>query len=108
LNYKATPLILLFRKTERRKLMSIRIDTLAPGARTKVLFVGNKSAGNDPYQLDLTFDRIEGEGLTRRAFFTDSSGLEIEAYRFNGQWSYGASAEPLRVLSVKRVRESVK
>jgi hypothetical protein len=82
--------------------MGIRIDTLNPG--DTVLLDFGKDAGPDE---EAVFMRIIGEGDNRRAEFVsmDTSGpapsLYVwQAYRYNGRWAYGTSADPLRLVRV--------
>lgn len=85
-----------------------RIDKLASGA-----FVTLDCAGR--YEQRALFVGIVGEGDARRARFVsnshgagngnvlreDATGYyEWEAYRYNGGWAFGTSAERLRVLEV--------
>lgn len=75
--------------------MARRIDSLNVGDKVRLEFCGSRSLGNDPYTDDCVFEGIVGEGDARRAVFGD-----WEAYRYNGGWAYGSSAERLRVLEV--------
>lgn len=79
--------------------MSKRIDKLAPGS-----FVELKIGGNFEHAL---FVGVRGKGDERRAAFVQVADVppsphmfEWEAYRFNGHWAYGSSAELLRLSAV--------
>lgn len=54
-----------------------------------------------PTDEDHTLVKLEGKGDDARATFRDVSGMEWQAYRFNGRWAYGSSANRLQVLEVK-------
>ena len=69
------------------------INGLKPGETVNLQFHGSKRLGNEPYQNTFEFICFEGEGDDKRAIFED----EFEAYRFNGHWAYGSSAEKLSV-----------
>jgi len=76
--------------------MAVRIDKLAAGQDVVLKMHGSKQFGNDPYEMDTKFVRIQGEGDERRAEFED-----VTLYRDRGRWAYGTSAEKATVLSVK-------
>lgn len=80
--------------------MARRIDSLAIG--TKVLLEFTGSMGNSGYTETMIFKGIEGEGDKRRATFADvyDASNEWQAYRYNGGWAYGTSADRLRLLEV--------
>lgn len=87
----------------RTKIQSPRIDSLKPGDTVELAFshYGNK---DETYEYAV-FLGIKGEGDTRRAEFIqrergDTSVFNWEAYRFNGRWVYGTSAERLRVQEI--------
>lgn len=79
-----------------------RIDTLTPGDTVRLLYAGSATFGNGPHEGEAVFLGISGAGDARRATFRDTTGRQItwEAYRYNGHWAYGSSAEPLRLLEV--------
>lgn len=83
--------------------MAKRIDSLKPGTTVTLKFHGSKSLGNDPYIQDAVFLGVYGVGDDRRARFMsveakiyDPGGWD--AYRFNGHWAYGTSAERLTLV----------
>lgn len=80
--------------------MARRIDSLAIG--TKVLLEFTGSMGNSGYTETMIFKGIEGTGDDRRATFADEydASAEWQAYRYNGYWAYGTSADRLRLLEV--------
>lgn len=81
--------------------MARRIDSLEAGSAVVLEFVG--SMGNATYTEKSVFQGIEGTGDKRRARFVDNQTavpFEWEAYRFNGHWAYGSSADRLRLLEV--------
>jgi hypothetical protein len=74
-----------------------RIDSLTPGARVVLNF-------DNDYEEPAKFLRVEGSGAEREAWF-ESLGPAGEpykwaAYRFEGYWVYGSSAQRLRVVEV--------
>lgn len=75
--------------------MARRIDSLKAGDKVRLEFCGSRTLGNSAYTDDCIFEGITGSGDDRRAIFGD-----WEAYRYNGGWAYGSSAERLRVLEV--------
>lgn len=77
--------------------MTNRIDRLTPGQEVILKFHGSKSLGNEPHEETHTFLGIEGEGDERRAKFRYND-MEWEAYRYQGRWSYGTSAEKLSIV----------
>lgn len=77
--------------------MAIRIDQLRPGT---VVVLGFKD-----YQDRATFLGIADEGDERRASFRELLGrsdetFDWEAYRYQGHWAYGTSADYLRLAEV--------
>lgn len=86
-----------------RPVAKPRIDTIPAGSRVRLLFTG--SFNRNPFEEEHTFLGIEGEGDSRRArFHRDEDGqykaYDWEAYRYNGGWAYGSSAERLQLLAV--------
>jgi hypothetical protein len=79
----------------------LRIDNLTPGTTVTLRFNGPKSLGNAPWEEEFLFLGIEGSGDDRHARFTsdDLSGA-WEAYRYNGHWAYGSSAERLSLIGI--------
>lgn len=75
--------------------MGKRIDSLKPDTKVSLRFHGSKRFGNEPSTLDYVFKEIVGTGEDRRAIFDEG----FEAYRFNGHWAYGTSAEHLSLVS---------
>lgn len=81
-----------------------RIDKLEPGQQVTLRFHGPYAANDET----VTFLGIEGTGDDRRArFFTRGTpltksdpddGYEWEAYRYNGTWAYGSSADRLSIV----------
>lgn len=86
-------------KKEVKMANKIRIDQLQAGQEVTLKFHGSKSIGNEPYEETHTFLGIVGEKDDRRAVFSDGS-TQWEAYRYNGGWAYGSSAERLSLVSV--------
>lgn len=89
----------------------LRIDKLTPGDFVELEFCGSGSLGNNAYDGKAVFLGIIGEGDDRTAKFAQSEDsprgfeqfvrmYEWEAYRYNGHWAYGTSAERLRLLRV--------
>lgn len=80
--------------------MARRIDSLVTGDKVVLEFTG--SMGNSGYTDTVVFKGIEGEGDKRRATFADvyDASSEWQAYRYNGYWAYGSSADRLRLLEV--------
>jgi hypothetical protein len=77
--------------------MAKRISTKNVGESFELLLDKNRAMGQ-PQTLTAKLLRIEGEGDEKRAVFHDEEIGEWEAYRYNGRWAYGSSAEPLRVI----------
>ena len=69
-----------------------RINDLKDGESVTLKFHGSKRLGNEPWEDTVVFHRFEGEGDDKRAFFDN-----WEAYRYNGHWAYGSSAEKLTI-----------
>jgi hypothetical protein len=84
--------------------MAIRIDSLKPGSKVTLRFMAEFQGKGHDWTDTVKFIRIEGEGDDRRAVFSDILGRgaysEWEAYRYNGRWAYGSSAETLRLVSI--------
>lgn len=80
--------------------MARRIDSLKAGDKVVLEFTG--SMGNEGHVETMIFKGITGEGTQRRATFADvyDSTSDWEAYRYNGYWAYGTSADRLRLLEV--------
>lgn len=75
-----------------------RIDKLQPGSFVELDF-------NGKYQEFAVFLGISGEGDKRYAKFAQPQArgdqmFEWEAYRFNGGWKFGSSAERLSLVRV--------
>lgn len=74
-----------------------RIDSLQPGTKVVLDFAGK-------YTEEHVFQGIRGEGDSRVARFDGTSHLggpySWEAYRYNGRWAFGTSAEWLRLDKV--------
>jgi hypothetical protein len=77
--------------------MAKRISTKNVGETFHLLLDKNPRMGRRE-EITATLLRIEGEGDDKRAVFSDEQIGEWEAYRYNGRWAYGSSAEPLRVI----------
>ena len=82
--------------------MAKRIDILKPRELVRVKFHGSKRFGNEPYELDLVFLEVKGQGEDRRAVFAydiDSTDQDqFEAYRSENRWCYGTSSERLSIV----------
>lgn len=82
-----------------------RIDSLKPGTQVTVRFMREYQFGG-PDDEKFFFHGILGEGDDRRAVFGPTASLDQnyrdswEAYRFNGRWAYGSSAETLRLVAI--------
>ena len=76
--------------------MAKRIDSLKTGSRVTVKFHGSKNLGNESWTDTVTFYGITGEGDYRVARFDN-----WYAYRYNGRWAYGSSAERLSLVDVE-------
>lgn len=77
--------------------MAKRFDSLKPETRVTIEFARNFQFGG-PEHEDATFVKIEGEGDDRRMTLRQDGMGEWEAYRYNGRWAYGSSAETLRLI----------
>lgn len=84
--------------------MTKRIDQLTPGTQVVLGFVG---WGNTLTTDNATFVGVTGAGDDRRATFRSANthsprgSYEWDAYRYNGGWVYGTSAQRLRLLEVR-------
>jgi len=80
--------------------MAKRITSLAVGEEIRLRFNGKASLGNETYELDATFLGLEGTGDESRASFALDGDAEsaFEAYRYQGYWAYGTSAERLQLV----------
>lgn len=81
------------------------IDELQSGQRVELMFCGSKELGSKPHTRQAWFAGIQGEGEDRRAWFQtripgDSRCYQWDAYRYDGDWAYGTSAERLRLIRV--------
>lgn len=81
--------------------MAKRIDSIKNGQRVTLRFMANFQGKDGAWDEDMVFDGIDGDGDDREARFKylDSSD-HWKAYRFNGRWVYGSSAETLRLITV--------
>jgi len=77
--------------------MAKRISSKNVGQMFELLLDKNRAMGQ-PETIECKLLRIEGEGEDKRAIFDDEAIGEWSAYRYNGRWAYGSSAEPLRVI----------
>jgi hypothetical protein len=79
-----------------------RIDSLTPDTPVTLKFCAELQGEDAAFEEDAVFIRITGEGDERRATFRTQvvKPYEWEAYRFNGRWAYGSSAETLRLVAV--------
>lgn len=90
--------------------MAKRIDSLTPGTRVRLKFCAEYQGKGGEHEDDAVFVKLEGTGDDRRATFrtydeqtrerTGREFYEWDAYRFNGRWAYGTSAETLRLVAV--------
>lgn len=83
--------------------MSKRIDSLKPNSRITLQFNGR--GGNRTRREPALFLGVTGTGDDRRAKFRSFDDYnfrtyEWEAYRFEGFWAYGSSADRLQLISV--------
>jgi hypothetical protein len=81
-----------------------RIDTLKQGVTVTLFF--DSTYGNQKREEDAVFLGIEGDGDDRHAKFltlkeNGDPDYDWEAYRFEGHWAYGSSAERLVLVAVK-------
>lgn len=60
----------------------------------------HSSSGNSGYEMENVklLEVFTGDRNEERARFEDSEIGEWEAYRFNGRWAYGSSADRLSVI----------
>lgn len=81
--------------------MAKSIAKLNVGEKYSFKFHGSRSLGNDPYELDLYFQGVEGEGEHRRITLSEEEDGQdsFEIYLYNKRWSYGTSAERISVLA---------
>lgn len=75
-----------------------RIDSLEPGTLVHLRF-GRELQGDGAEIEAAVFMGIDGTGEERRAWF-NQSGFEWGAYRYEGRWVYGSSAESLRLVEI--------
>jgi hypothetical protein len=75
-----------------------RLDTLPAGTRVTLALHG--WAGSVEYMTQ-TFVGITGAGDERRATFNDEMTGDWDAYRYEGGWAYGSSAQRLQLLEVQ-------
>lgn len=78
--------------------MAARIGNLNRGDQVNLKLHGSKQLGNAPYTLKAEFNGYSGSQEDLRALFSIDSSNDLEVYRYNGRWSYGASAERVTVL----------
>jgi hypothetical protein len=71
-----------------------RISAKYVGEKLNLAFHGTYDRTVD----ENTLIKLEGEGDDARATFRDASGMEWEAYRYNGRWAYGSGAHRLTVV----------
>ena len=81
------------------------LDDLTGDNEIKVLllFCGSAQLGNEPYSEDAVYIGRSGDGEDARITFETRAPQPVgtyrwEAYRFEGHWVYGTSAEELRLL----------
>lgn len=72
--------------------MAKRIDSLKYGQRVNLRFHGRATR-----EEDAIFRGIDGDGEDRRATF-EQDGFIWTAYRYQGHWAYGSSADRLQLL----------
>lgn len=75
--------------------MSLRIDNLNNGDAVRLDLAGDEEVA--------LFVAVNGEGNDRRATFvqvTPAGSYEWDAYRYNGGWAFGTSADRLRLVEV--------
>ena len=73
------------------------IRDLKPGDKVTLKFAGSKTYGNDPYEEQSVFKRLYVENGFEYAEFE-----EFTAYKADGYWRYGASAEILTVVKIHK------
>lgn len=76
-----------------------RIDSLKPGTKVTLRFM-REFQGTGSYDEDAIFEGITGTGDDRLATFSSTGDFSWSAYRFNGRWAYGSSAETLRLVAI--------
>ncbi len=75
----------------------MRIDKLVSGTVAKLKFHGSR--GNQGYIEEFYFLGIDGKGDDRTAEFQYIEGeMTWKAYRYNGRWAYGTSADRLSLV----------
>lgn len=80
----------------------MRIDKLTPNSKITLNFYAGSSVA---FTEDVTFLRIEGEGAEREAVFHSvpagkpADAYTWRAYRFQGRWAYGTSADRLSLAT---------
>jgi len=77
--------------------MAKRISSLQTGESVTLRFHGSKKLGNETHDNAAAFVEIRETGDDAVAVF-DLDGMLVEAYRFNGRWAYGTSAERLSLV----------
>lgn len=81
-----------------------RIDSLTPGTKVRLKFCAEFQGRDRAYEEDAVFVGVTGTGDERRATFRSQDRADRtydwDAYRFNGRWAYGSSAETLRLVGV--------
>lgn len=86
-----------------------RLDTLERGSfvlldfngqyEERAMFVGIVGEGDDRHARFVTIDTLEPRPRVSGGHYYKGY-YEWEAYRYNGRWAFGTSAEPLRLLEV--------
>lgn len=79
--------------------MARSISHLKPGQNATLLFHGSRSYGNAAYTDENTLVRFEEKNGTEYAVFQFEDGGEWSAYKSDGRWCYGSSAEKVTVVS---------
>lgn len=78
------------------------IDDLTRGQQVMLRFCGSTELGHKPYTEEANFRGVIGKAEDRRAVFEsvdgDGSTYKWNAYRFEGDWAYGTSAERLQFV----------
>ena len=80
-----------------------RIDSPKPDTQVTLKFCAEMQGRGAEYVETAVFKGVTGEGDERRATFESMDGSRVyewDAYRFNGHWAYGSSAETLRLVAV--------
>jgi hypothetical protein len=78
--------------------MAKRISSKNVGQMFDLKFVGMMGNATHEETNELVEVIDEGTESARAVFRFAHSDSTWEAYRFNGRWAYGSSAEPLRVI----------